>query len=107
MPKLEIQQKKISILVHFFKICQFLAIIVLRSVRVLFYETVSSKRSVLDVLILFSNWFLGIVIAQLICVLSSVLLQPLLVNVLSNRLHLQLLIVYSCSEDRLYCRKFC
>ena len=47
------------------KICQFLSIIVLRSGRVLLYVTVSGKRSVLDVLILFSNSFLGNVIARL------------------------------------------
>ena len=56
------------------KICQFLSIIVLRSGRVLLYVTVSGKRSVLDVLILFSNSFLGIVIARLTCVVVSVLL---------------------------------
>ena len=54
------------------KICQFLSIIVLRSGRVLLYVTVSGKRSVLDVLILLSNSFLGIEIARLICVLVSV-----------------------------------
>ena len=37
---------------------------------------VSGKRSVLDVLILFSNWFLGIVIARLICVVVSALFNP-------------------------------
>ena len=56
------------------KICQFLSIIVLRSGRVLLYVTVSGKRSVLDVLILFSNSFLGIEIVWLICVVVSVLL---------------------------------
>ena len=56
------------------KIPQFLSI-VLRSGRVLLYITVSGKRSILDVLILFSNWFLGIEIARLICVVS-VLLYP-------------------------------
>ena len=56
------------------KICQFLSIIVLRSGRVLLYVTVSGKLSVIDVLILFSNSFLGIEIAQLICVVVSVLL---------------------------------
>ena len=56
------------------KIGQFLSIIVLRSGRVLLYVTVSGKRSVLDVLILFSNSFLGIEIARLICVAVSVLL---------------------------------
>ena len=56
------------------KICQFLSIIVLRSGRVLLYVTVSGKRSVLDVLILFSNSFLGIEIARLICVVVSFLL---------------------------------
>ena len=54
------------------KICQFLSIIVLRSGRVLLYVTVSVKRSVLDVLILFSNSFL--VIARLFCVVASTLL---------------------------------
>ena len=70
------------------KICQCFLIIVLRSGRVLLYITVSGKHSVLDVLILFSNSFLGIELARLICVAVSVLLQPLLVNVLSNRLQL-------------------
>ena len=56
------------------KICQYLSIIVLRSGRILLYVTVSGKRSVLDVYILFSNSFLGIVIARLICVVVSVLL---------------------------------
>ena len=56
------------------KIPQFLSI-VLRSGRVLLYITVSGKRSILDVLILFSNWFFGIEIARLICVVS-VLLYP-------------------------------
>ena len=56
------------------KMPQFLSI-VLRSGRVLLYITVSGKRSILDVLILFSNWFLGIEIARLICVVS-VLLYP-------------------------------
>ena len=56
------------------KICQFLSIIALRSGRVLLYATVSGKRSVIDVLILFSNSFLGIEITQLICVVVSVLL---------------------------------
>ena len=56
------------------KICQFLSIIVLRSGRVLLYVTVSGKLSVLDVLTLFSNSFLGIVIARLICAVVSVLL---------------------------------
>ena len=46
-----------------YKICQFLSIIVLRSGRVLLHVTVSGKRYVLDVLILFNNAFLGIVIA--------------------------------------------
>ena len=48
------------------KICQFLSIAVLRSGRVLLYVTVSGKRSVVDVLILFSNSFLGIEIARLL-----------------------------------------
>ena len=57
------------------KIGQFLSIIVLRSGRVLLYLTVSGKRSVLDVVnVLFSNSFLGIEIARLICVAVSVLL---------------------------------
>ena len=68
------------------KICQFLSIIVLRSGRVLLYVTVSGKRSVLDYL--FSNSFLGIEIAQLICFVVPFLLYPLLVNVLSSRLQL-------------------
>ena len=63
------------------KICQFLTIIVLKSGRVLLHVTVSGKRSVLDVLILFSKSFLGIEIARLICVVLSFLLQPVLVNV--------------------------
>ena len=58
------------------KICQFLSIIVLRSGRVLLYVTVSGKRSVLDGLILFSNSFLGIEIARLICFVVSFLLHP-------------------------------
>ena len=55
------------------KICQFLPIIVLRSIRAMLYVSESGKRSVLDVLILFSNSFLGIEIARLICVVVSVL----------------------------------
>ena len=55
------------------KICQFLLITVLRSGRFLLYVTVSGKRSVLYVLILFSNSFLGIEIARLICVAVAVL----------------------------------
>ena len=55
------------------KLCQFLSIIVLSSGKVLLYITVSGKRSVLDVLILFSNSFLGIVIAWLICIVGSIL----------------------------------
>ena len=47
---------------------------ILRSGRVLLYVTVSGKRSVLDVLILFSNLFLEIKIAWLICVVVSYLL---------------------------------
>ena len=70
------------------KICQFLLIFVLRPGRVLLYITVSRKHSVLDVLVLFSNSFLGIEVVWLICVAVSVLLQPLLINVLSNRLQL-------------------
>ena len=70
------------------KIRQFLSIIVLKSGRVLLYVTVSGKRSVLDVLILLSNFFLEIVIARLICVVVSVLLWLLLVNLLRNRLQL-------------------
>ena len=57
-----------------YKIRQFLSIIVLKSGRVLLYVTVSGKRSVLDVLILLSNFFLEIVIARLICVVVAVLL---------------------------------
>ena len=53
------------------KICYFLSIIVLRSGRFLLYVTASGKYSILDVLILFSNSFLGIVIAQLICIVVS------------------------------------
>ena len=49
-------------------------VIILRSGRVLLYATVCGKRSVLDVLILFGNSFLGIEIAWLICVAVSVLL---------------------------------
>ena len=56
------------------KICQFLSVIVLRLGRVLLYVTVGGKCSVLDVLILFSNSFLGIVIEWLICVAASNLL---------------------------------
>ena len=56
------------------KICQFLSIIVLRSGRVLLYVTVNGKRSVLDVLILFSNSILGIEAARLICIVVSLLL---------------------------------
>ena len=56
------------------KICQFLSMFVLSSGRILLYVTVSGKRSVLDVLILFSNSFHGIVIPRLICVVVSVLL---------------------------------
>ena len=56
------------------KICQFLSIIALRSGRVLLYVTVSGERSALGVLILFSNSFLGIKRARLICVIVSVLL---------------------------------
>ena len=70
------------------KICQFLSIIVLRSSRGLLYVTVSGKRSVLDVLILFSNLFLETEIARLICVVVPFLLKPLLVNMLNNRLQL-------------------
>ena len=72
----------------FYKKCQFLSIIVLRSGRILLYVTVRDKSSVLDVLILLINSFLEVVIARLICVVVSVLLQPLLVNVLNNRLQL-------------------
>ena len=43
-----------------------LSIVVLRSGKVLLYITIGGKRSVLDVLILFSNSFLGIEIARLI-----------------------------------------
>ena len=55
------------------KICQFLWIIVLRSGRVLLHVTVSGERSVLDVLILFSNSFLGIEIVRLIYIVISFL----------------------------------
>ena len=89
-PKLIVQKKHLFIFGSICKTGTFLStFFVLRSDRVLLYVTVSGKRSVLDALILFSNSFLGIVIARLICVVVSVLLQPLLVNVLSN--HLQLL----------------
>ena len=57
-----------------FKISQFFTITVLRSARVLLYVTVNGKRSVLDVLILFSNSILGIEIARLICIVVSLLL---------------------------------
>ena len=50
------------------KIRQILSIIVLKSGGVLLYVKTSGKRSVLDVLILLSNLFLGIEIARLICV---------------------------------------
>ena len=56
------------------KICQFFSITVLRSGSVLLYIAVSGERSVLDVLILFSNSFRGIEIEPLICVVVSVLL---------------------------------
>ena len=56
------------------KIWRFLSIIALKSGRVLLYVTASGKRSVLDGLILFSNSFLGIEIARLICVVVSFLL---------------------------------
>ena len=56
------------------KICQFLSIIVLKSGRVLLYVTVNGTRSVLDLLILFSNLFLGIEITRLTCVAVDVLL---------------------------------
>ena len=55
------------------KIFQFLPILFFRSGRVLLYVTVSGKRSVLDVLILFSNSFLGIEIGRLIGVVVSFL----------------------------------
>ena len=58
------------------KICQFLSITVLTSGRVLLYVTVSGKRSVLDVLILFNNFFLGIEIAWLISVVVSFYCNP-------------------------------
>ena len=66
MPKLEVQQKFLSILVQFVKLFVKFPIIVLRSGRFLLYVTASDKRSVLDALILFSSSFLGIVIARLI-----------------------------------------
>ena len=74
MPKLEVQQKCISILVQFVKYVNFFSIIVLRSGRVLLYVTVTGKSSVLDVLILFSNFFLGTELAPSICVVVSILL---------------------------------
>ena len=67
-PKISLNFDSIS------KICQFLSIIFLRSGKVLLCATVSDKRSVLDVLILFSYLLLGIEIARLICVVVSVLL---------------------------------
>ena len=54
-----------------YKICQYLSIIVLRSGRVLLSVAVNGKRSVLDVLILFSNSSFGIIIARLIFVVVS------------------------------------
>ena len=56
------------------RIRQFLPITVLRSGRALLHVTVSGKRSVLDVLILFSYSFLGIELAPLFCIAVPVLL---------------------------------
>ena len=70
MPKFDVQQKLLSILVQFVKLFVKLSIIVLRSRTVM----LRGKRSVLDALILLSNSLLGIVIARLICIAVSVLL---------------------------------
>ena len=70
MPKFDVQQKFLSILVQFVKLFVKLSIIVLRSRTVM----LRGKRSVLDALILLSNSLLGIVIARLICIAVSVLL---------------------------------
>ena len=70
MPKFDVQQKFLSILVQFVKLFVKLSIIVLRSRTVMLH----GKRSVLDALILLSNSLLGIVIARLICIAVSVLL---------------------------------
>ena len=70
MPKFDVQQKFLSILVQFVKLFVKLSIIVLRSRTVM----LRGKRSVLDALILLSNLLLGIVIARLICIVLSVLL---------------------------------
>ena len=56
------------------EVCKFLSVIVARLGRILLYVTVSGKCSVLDNLILFSDSFLGMEIARLICVVVSVLL---------------------------------
>ena len=48
-----------------------MSIIVLKSGRALLYVTVSGKRSVLSVLILFSNSFLETEIERLICAVVS------------------------------------
>ena len=70
MPKFDVQQKFLSILVQFVKLFVKLSIIVLRSRTVM----LRGKRSVLDALILLSNSLLGIVIVRLICIAVSVLL---------------------------------
>ena len=70
MPKFDVQQKFLSILVQFVKLFVKLSIIVLRSRTVM----LRGKRSVLDALILLSNSLLGIVIPRLICIAVSVLL---------------------------------
>ena len=72
MPKLEVEQRFLSVLIEFVKYANFrqLSGSFLTSINV----TVSGKRSVLDVLLLFSNSFLGIEIARLICVVVSFLL---------------------------------
>ena len=72
MPKLKFQLKFLSILVQLEKYANFCQLLFWGQVELL-YVTVSGKRSVLDVLILFSNSFRGIEIARLICVAVSVL----------------------------------
>ena len=56
------------------EVCKFLSVIVARLGRILLHVTVSGKCSVLDALILFSDSFVGMEIARLICVVVSVLL---------------------------------
>ena len=74
MPTFEVQQKFISILVQFKEYANFCQLLFSGQVEFcLLYVTVSGKRSVLDVLILFSNSFLGTEIGRLICVVVSVL----------------------------------